>query len=319
MNNYWQPSAPCLHLRRRAELLQQIRQFFLERQILEVETPLLCQYTVTDIHTTSFKVPINPESTETYYLQTSPEYAMKRLLAAGMGDIFQISKAFRFRELGRYHNSEFTMLEWYRIGYDHYQLMDEISCLLHQVAGIDSIKRLSYQTLFQKYCSLDIFKCHQDELTQAVTPYLEIDSLRQLDRNDCLNVLLTHVIEPRLRNEGAVFIYDFPASQSALAKICPNNPEVARRFELYLEGIEIANGFHELTDATEQAHRFEQDSRKRCELQLPDIKIDHRLLAALEHGLPECAGVALGIDRLMMHLTKAEKIDEVVSFAWNRA
>lgn len=352
----WRPNAVQASLHRRAALLQQIRQFFHERQVLEVETPLLSQHTVTDIHTPSFAVAIkhqpshltdnssaissdnsfnhsptasssafstsfaSSDCAKHYYLQTSPEYAMKRLLAAGSGSIFQICKAFRLSEQGRYHNPEFTMLEWYRTQYDHYQLMDEVASLLQHVAGIHSIQRFSYQQLFQTYCGLDVFDSDLDELRQCISQLgLTMDSAGQLSFDDGLALLLTHVIEPALVEEGAVFIYDFPRSQAALAKICPTNPLIAHRFELYLAGIEIANGFHELTLMSEQHRRFVQDQVRRAQLKLPVPKIDHRLLAALAHGLPACAGVALGIDRLLMWLMKAEKIDDVLSFAWDRA
>jgi lysyl-tRNA synthetase class 2 len=329
----WQPSATIKTLKQRAELLQQIRQFFLVRHVLEVETPLLSQCTVTDTHIASFVVPIDIKTVDLpanssnvihpmthYYLQTSPEYAMKRLLAAGSCCIFQISKAFRVGEQGRFHNPEFSLLEWYRVGYDHHQMMDEIEQFLDAIAGINGVKRLSYQQLFQKYCAIDILNCQLFDLHQYLNQQaIKIDHLDQLCYDDCLNLILTHIIEPLLINEGAVFIYDFPRSQAALAKICSHNPLVASRFELYIAGIEIANGFYELTDHNEQEKRFNHDCEQRARFGLPVFDVDHRLLAALNHGLPDCAGVALGLDRLMMVLTDAKQMSEVISFSWDRA
>ncbi len=238
---------------------------------------------------------------------------MKRLLAAGSGPIFQISKAFRQEEVGSQHNPEFTLLEWYRPGWTHHDLMYEISALLMHVAYFKKATRITYRALFEKYCQLDPFTC-ADHVIKAKLTDINTDSL---DRDTCLQLVLAEQIEPKLGYNVPTLVYDFPTSQAALAKIRDDNPPVAERFELFIQGKEIANGFHELTDAKEQQQRFESDQQYRQHHQKTTPAIDQRLIAALESGLPNCAGVALGIDRLLMCLCHKKKIQEVLAFDWS--
>ncbi len=319
-NLAWQPTATLEMLHLRATLLAKIRDFFIERNVLEVETPLLSPATVTDVYLQSFATQYHPgglSSPETLYLQTSPEYAMKRLLAAGSGSIFQICKAFRNDgEKGRLHNPEFTMLEWYRIDFTHHDLMDEVDKLLALILGVPSAERLSYAEVFEKYLDLDPHRSSAQELKNKALA-LDLFSLENLeydDRDSWLHLFMTHVIEPQIGHGKATFIYDFPTSQAALARIRPGNPAVAERIEVYLEGIELANGFHELTDAQEQHQRFKHDLQKREKLGLPPVPIDYAFLEALQSGLPPCAGIALGVDRLVMLAAKAKTLAEAVSF-----
>lgn len=281
---------------------------------MEVDTPLLCRAASTDPYlesfTTRYQGPGEPEG-KNYFLPTSPEFAMKRLLAAGSGAIYQICKSFRNGESGRHHNPEFTMLEWYRPGYDHHMLMDEVEALVIQSLGQREIERLSYRELFLRHVSLDPFSISIDEaklcLKESGVAITGFDG----NLDDWLSLIITHLIEPQL---SATFVYDFPASQAMLAKVCGGAPPVAERFELYVDGMELANGFHELTDAAEQKSRFEQDVLQRVQLKLPEMPIDGALLGALQYGLPKCAGVALGIDRLLMLAAKASSIEEVIAF-----
>ncbi len=314
----WRPTASLPILRLRAQLLSRIRDFFANRDVLEVETPLLCQHGVTDPHIQSITAQLELGlKTQTYYLQTSPEYAMKRLLSAGSGSIFQISKAFRQGDVGNKHNPEFTLLEWYRTNFDHHQLMDEMDAFLQFVLKCNSAIRLTCEEVYKKF--VDINPHTDDEETlQKRARELTSFSGRLTHRNAWLELLFTHCIEPHLGETGPVFLYDFPLSQSALAKIRPGNPATASRFEVYFKGIELANGFHELQDAEEQRTRFEKDLAFREKNNLEHIPVDERFLSSLSF-LPNCAGVALGIDRLMMIATKIDWIREVISFDWENA
>ncbi len=312
----WQPTATLTVLQKRVEIIDRIRQFFKERDVLEVETPLLARSTVTDPYISSIPAIFQQNNLvrEKVFLQTSPEYAMKRLLAAGSGSIFQICKAFRQGDLGRMHNPEFTMLEWYRIGFDHHALMKEMDELLQCVLQTPAAEYLTYANAFEKYVRINPHRASLDELQQCVKQH-DIDfvnsSHEKIERNFYLNLLLTHCVEPKLSHERPTFIYDFPASQAALAKIrIENGAQVASRFEVYFKNIELANGFHELQDAKEQRARFENDLRERKE----SVPIDEEFLAALEAGLPDCAGVALGVDRLIMVALGLNALSEVLTF-----
>ncbi len=317
----WQPTASLANLQLRAQVLRTIREFFVKRNVLEVETPLLSHATVTDIHlhslATAYHQPGESNTFgECFYLQTSPEFAMKRLLAAGSGSIYQICKAFRDQEKGRQHNGEFTILEWYRPGFDHHQLMDEMDQLLQTVLSVSAAQRLSYAQAFQHYLAIEPHGANVNALQQCAQQH-GIDvvvGLAHDDRDAYLSLLMTHLIEPQLGQQAPTFIYDYPVSQAALAKIRQGEPSVAERFEVYVKGVELANGFHELTDSAEQRHRFEADLQQRREKDLPKVVMDERLLAALKHGLPACAGVALGIDRLVMLAAQSHALDNVMSF-----
>ncbi len=319
----WRPTAPLANLRARAALYAEIRRFFTERDVFEVETPVLGLATVTDVHlhsfVTRFTGPGSPEGM-TLHLQTSPEFAMKRLLAAGSGAIFQISKVFRDEECGRFHNPEFTMLEWYRPGFDHHQLMDEIEALLGRVAGIGVVERLSYREAFQRYAGIDC-GAKRELLRECAISHgvIEASPDPSHDSNYWLDMLLSHVVGPQLGHGQATFIYDFPATQAALAKIGGRHTAVAERFEVFVSGMELANGYHELTDPDEQRRRFDADNQKRIAAGLAPVAVDERLIASLHAGIPSCAGVAMGLDRLMMWLTQAETINEVLAFPIDRA
>lgn len=299
-----------VHLR--AALYEKIRAFFAKKNIVEVETPLLCQHTVTDFHIDSFSV-------FDRFLQTSPEYAMKRLLASGSGSIYQICKAFRQGESGHQHNPEFTILEWYRVGFDHHALMQEVDELLQFILHTLPSEKISYQDLFLKNLNVDPFKTNLDTLKKIILENKIAINVDNMDFDGALQILLTHVIEPNLGLGKPLFLYDFPVSQCALAKIRDELFPVAERFELYLNGMEIANGFHELTDAKEQEKRFQQDQIKRRHHQKFVPAIDYRFIAALQAGLPECAGVAMGLDRLLMYWVKSQCMQDVICFPWEVA
>lgn len=297
-----------------------IRQFFSEREVLEVETPLLGRYSVTDPHMAVIEAVSPGLDRAEYFLQTSPEYAMKRLLAAGSGPIYQICKAFRQGEQGSRHNPEFSMLEWYRPGFDHWQLMDEVAELLALVLQVDSCQRLSYRQVFESALGVDPHATNCEQLEELARTHLDI----QMDsdsRDDWLNLLLAELIEPTLGQDAPVFIYDYPATQAALARVEVDEAgvPVARRFELYCQGVELANGYFELLDAGEQRKRFQQDQDQRSRMKRPARAVDLNLMAAMEQGLPSCAGVALGLDRLLMLLAGAKHIDEVLAFPIDRA
>lgn len=318
MTTPWHPSASLNILKQRADLINKIRHFFAERDVLEVETPLLSPASNTDLHINSMQTHFTPAGEQatdhSLYLQTSPEFAMKRLLAAYAKPIYQISKAFRNGEVGRFHNPEFTMLEWYRPGFDHHQLMKEVDQLLQIILNTPPAEKCSYQTVFEKHLGINPHKATVSSLKQlAKKHHITINHMDD-NKDNWLNLLLTHCIEPHIGQKKPSFIYDYPASQAALAKIRNDSPPVAERFEVYINGIELANGFHELTDAKEQLQRFQQDLTARKKLGYPPINYDKHLLKALEHGLPDCAGVALGLDRLIMLAIGAKHISEVIAF-----
>jgi lysyl-tRNA synthetase class 2 len=316
----WQPSASIPLLQQRAKLLQTVRDFFQQRQVMEVDVPLLSAYSVTDPHLDAITT-VNPVYAESEcFLQTSPEYAMKRLLAAGSGPIYYLGKAFRKGEQGSRHNPEFTMLEWYRPGLDHQRLMAEVAELVKAVLGKDDCQFLSYREAFQNVLGIDPHNCAIETLQQLAHQHIDLQ-MHSDNRDDWLNLLLAEVIEPGLGVGAPTFLYDYPSTQAALAKVSndESGQRVARRFELYVDGIELANGYHELTDAQEQAERFTKDQCMRTQLNKEQRDGDPRLLAAMQHGLPECAGVALGFDRLLMLAAGQSRIEHVISFAIDRA
>jgi lysyl-tRNA synthetase class 2 len=319
----WQPTTTHEARVARAELLRTIREFFYARNVLEVDTPLLSNGTVTDEHLDAFDTQFNFASSgkpTTLYLQTSPEYAMKRLLCADSGSIYQVCKAFRHEGEGRWHNPEFTMLEWYRLGFDHFALMDEVDALLQETLNTASADKMTYQQAFQTFLNIDPLSADNDVLLKVMEEQkIDIHAPQNLSYDSKLQLLFSYVIEPKIGNEKPCFIYDFPASQAALAKLSPVDERVAERFEVYYKGAELANGFHELSAAKEQRERFETDNEKRKETGLPAKPIDENFLSALDAGLPPCAGVALGLDRLLMLKTNAKHIQEVINFTVSRA
>jgi lysyl-tRNA synthetase class 2 len=323
----WQPTANLDMLKTRARLLTKLRAFFADKDIFEVQTPILSQAGNTDPSIETFVTQQHENSKHTIqpsFLNTSPEFAMKRLLAAGCGSIYQITSAFRQDEQGKRHNPEFTLLEWYRLDFDHHALMGEVNSLIRFVAEdffkLERSQFFSYQDAMKKFADVDPFNATNDEL-KAVTAKagIEVVGMDDAPRDSWLDLLMSQVVEKNLPLNCPVFIYDYPASQAALAKIRNETPAVAERFELYINGMELANGFHELSNAEEQAERFKNEQLKRKELNLPGIPADSHLIEALKHGLPECAGVAIGLDRLLMVLSGAEHINEVLTFPFDRA
>ncbi|MFC5076347.1 elongation factor P--(R)-beta-lysine ligase [Vibrio thalassae] len=321
--NEWQPTASVALLKKRAQIIHSIRDFFLSRNVMEVDTPAMSHATVTDIHLHTFQThfvgPGYADGRKLYFM-TSPEFHMKRLLAAGSGSIYQINKAFRNEESGRYHNPEFTILEWYREGFDHHQLMDEMDELLMMVLACNRAERLTYQQAFMTHLGVCPLEASMSELRQ-VAGGLGLSDIAdtEQDRDTLLQLLFSMGVETKIGQETPAFVYDFPSSQAALAKVNPKDERVADRFEVYFKGIELANGFHELDNPNEQLARFEEDNRKRQQMGLPQQPIDYHLIEALKSGLPACAGVALGIDRLIMLALGAAHIDEVVAFPFPRA
>ena len=317
----WQPTADIETLKKRAQYLADVRLFFAERDTWEVETPILSSAAPTAPYLDSFTTdysPIGSDSKQTQYLQTSPEFAMKRLLAAGSGSIYQIARVFRNGEQGRLHSPEFTMLEWYRIDFTLNQLMNEVEALLNKVFNYNEFERLSYQKAFKNCLALDVFNCSDDEVKQCGQNHIpSLANDFDTDRDSWLELLMSYIIEPELaKQHQAFFIYDYPASQAQLAKIKHDQQgnAVADRFELYIEGVEIANAYNELLDANELRQRFEQDNQHRKQLNKAVIPIDENLLVAMQAGLPECSGVSVGFDRLMMLVLDKKSINAVQSF-----
>ncbi|QII36262.1 elongation factor P--(R)-beta-lysine ligase [Rouxiella badensis] len=319
----WQPSASIANLLKRAAIVAEIRRFFSDRGVLEVETPTMSQATITDIHLFPFETRfVGPGAAGgmTLYMMTSPEYHMKRLLAAGSGPIYQMGRSFRNEEAGRYHNPEFTMLEWYRPRYDMYRLMNEVDDLLQQILDCDSAETVSYQQVFIRHLDVDPLSADKAQLREAAAK-LDLSNIadEEEDRDTLLQLLFAMGVEPHIGREKPTFVYHFPATQASLAEISTEDHRVAERFEVYYKGVELANGFRELTDGNEQRQRFEQDNRKRAARGLPQHPIDNNLLDALKHGMPECSGVALGVDRLIMIALGADSIADVLAFPVTRA
>ncbi len=315
-NNNWQPRATLSTLQQRSRLLAHIRHYFAEQQVLEVETPILAPAGNTDPMIENIQARFSPlvAAGDGLYLQTSPEYAMKRLLAAGSGPIYQICKVFRAGERGRRHNPEFSMLEWYRPGYNLQQLMDEVEELVSRVAQIEGEAwRCTYRQLFQRFLAVDPVDDEIFVLQSCAQRHgIVLDGVAE-DRDFWLDLLLSHIIEPQLCELGRmVFVYEFPSSQAALARL--DSHGMAERFELYLDGLELANGYHELADAGEQRRRFERDNERRYAAGKAKIPIDEALLMALQSGLPDCSGVALGLDRLLMCCSGIHDIAQVLAF-----
>ena len=316
----WRPTATRAMLELRGALLARARNFFAARGVLEVDTPLVVNAPVTDVHIHSARVTL-AASERHFFLHTSPEYAMKRLLAAGVGDIYQICHVVRALERGRLHNAEFTLIEWYRCGHTLDALMSEVEALVRELLGATGApctsERMSYREAFRQTLALDPFTAPLAQLAEHARESGFTGAAA--DRDELLELLMGTVVGPRLGRTGLTFVHGYPASQAALARIDPADPRAAQRFELYARGIELANGFHELTSASEQRSRFERDIEERRRLGLPAASLDERLLSALEAGLPDCCGVALGFDRTLMLAAEAQRIDAVLPFPIERA
>ena len=329
----WRPSASVQLLRQRAALLGRVREFFAARAVTEVDTPLVVSAPVSDVHIHSAVVRLGLDAAvpdtaaPSLFLHTSPEYAMKRLLAAGSGDIYQICHVVRGDERGRLHNPEFTLIEWYRVGFSLGALMEEVEALVRALLGAAApaaSERISYRDAFRRELGLDPLSASDAALAQAAQPLAlsgfgpHAGAAGALSRDEWLELLMGAVVGPRLGRGALSFVHDYPASQAALARLDPADARVAQRFELYCGGIELANGFHELACAAEQRARFEADNMRRRGLGLPVFPVDERLLAALRE-LPDCVGVALGFDRTLMLAVGAAHIEEVLPFPTGRA
>jgi lysyl-tRNA synthetase class 2 len=317
----WRPTATLAALRQRADLTARVREFFAARRVLEVETPVLSRGAVTDPQIESLVTQVTGMQ-DPFYLGTSPEFPMKRLLAAGSGDIYQLCRVFRDAERGRWHNPEFTLLEWYRLGFDDAALMTEVETLVGVLLAPKRqwvpAERLTYTEALGRYAGVDAHTAGDPELERAAADH-GIVCKAELDRDAKLDLLMGLVVGPQLGRERPCFICDYPASQASLARLKPGLPRVAARFELYLDGIELANGFHELANPGEQRHRFDRDlatRRSRGQAQPP---VDERLLAALEAGMPDCAGVALGFDRLVAIALEATRLSQATAFSIDNA
>lgn len=317
----WRPTCGLAQLQQRAQLLADIRAFFARRQVMEVETPLLCQTTGTDpqldFFATDYRFLPQPQA---LFLQTSPEFAMKRLLAAGSGCIYQICKAFRNGESGRFHNPEFTLLEWYRLDFALPQLMTEvgelISTLLEPRLPLKKVAQVSYSALFEKITGLN-------PLNFSVAAYQHYARENELsdacdvcgdDHALWLDLIFSYKIQPQLGLDEVCLVHGYPAFLPSLARVNQHNPLIVDRFEVFVAGMELGNGFFELADAAEQERRFDSEILQRQAKNLPSVKKDKYLLAALKSGLPDCSGVALGLDRLLMLLAQSDSINEVLTF-----
>lgn len=313
----WRPAASRLAIEARAGLLADIRAFFRARGVLEVETALLSRAGNSDPNITSIRTDTSPPQ----YLRTSPEYPMKRLLAAGCKDIYEMGRVFRAAERGSWHNPEFTLLEWYRLGRDYRELAEEVIALV-QHCGQGKfegwhVERISYRDLFLRSTGLDPFVA--DESEWALLARERNISAGPMDQQQWQDLIITHVLQPSLDKESMTVIFDFPPEQAALACIRQDEPAVAERFEVYLGQTELANGYHELGDAAEQLRRFERENRLTGLRGEEETALDYRLIEALQHGLPECSGVALGVDRLLMRILDLDSIEAVLAFPDDRA
>jgi lysyl-tRNA synthetase class 2 len=316
----WRPTASNAALRLRAQALRTAREFFLARKVLEVETPAMVNAPVTDVNLGSVRVQV-PGRDAPLFLHTSPEYAMKRLLAAGSGDIFQICRVYRGAERGRQHNPEFTMLEWYRLGFSLEDLMREVAELTRNLLGQPlPMEFLTYREAVQRHAGFDPLDADVGELQHAAQDLgLCADHAGAAGRDELLDLIVGARVGPALGATTLTFLHRYPASQAALARLDADDARVALRFELYHRGMELANGYHELTSGAEQRLRFAVDQQARAARGLPTFALDANLLAALDAGLPDCAGVALGFDRVLMLAAGATSIDDVLAFPVERA
>lgn len=320
----WQPAASLDALRLRARLNAAIRNFFAERDVLEVETPVLSQAGNTDPNIASFQLEFSGRTDgapRTRWLRTSPEFAMKRLLCAGVGDCYELGRVLRNGEAGGRHNPEFTMLEWYRVGWNHVRLIDETIALvrlgLSLVGRQVTARKVTYRGLYRDLLGIDPMLASDGELRAGLGD-VGLDPAG-LTRDDWLDLLMTHRIQHQLDADVLLAVVDYPASQCALARVRDGFPPVAERFELYLGPLELANGYHELGDAGEQQRRFQRDLQVRQTRNESSPPVDQHLLDALENGLPHCAGVALGVDRLLMAMVGTDRIADVMAFDFSRA
>ncbi|MGR9086012.1 MAG: EF-P lysine aminoacylase EpmA [Gammaproteobacteria bacterium] len=326
MTAEWHPACSLEHMRFRAHLLRTIRDYFFEHAVLEVETPLLGSAIGTDPQLAFFSTEfLWPPKRHTLFLQTSPEFAMKRLLASNSGSIYQICKAFRNSEVGRYHNPEFTLLEWYRVGFDLPRVMEDCENLILRLfeghRDLGGTVKISYQEAFRQYTGLNALEfSHADYCAYAKENHIpEAAKICGREHSTWLDFLFSSRVQPHLGENALCMVYGYPACHSSLARTNADDPRIADRVELFIDGIELGNGFYELTDPAEQSRRFAEELTIRKQRRLPIVPIDTRLIAALESGLPECSGMAIGLDRLQMVLCRLNSIDDVLGFPVHRA
>ncbi|QFQ32727.1 elongation factor P--(R)-beta-lysine ligase [Buchnera aphidicola (Aphis fabae)] len=323
MHESWKPSASIKNLIKRSKIINNIRLFFLENKILEVETPSLSKSTITDINLTPFETnyfsPGNNLNKLKLWLITSPEYHMKRLLSASSGPIYQICRSFRNKEYGQRHNPEFTILEWYQISCSMNKFIDKIDLFFQKILKFEKSEKISYQEVFVKYLNIDPFSTNITELYKISKKFnLAHLTCSEKNLNTVMEILFTLLIEPFLGEKRPIFVYHFPAEQASLASLNKKNNHIAERFEIFFKGIELGNGFYELTDYLENKKRLINENKKRYEMNLPIREIDSNFLNAINYGLPSCSGVAIGLDRLIMIALNKKSIDEVISFAFDR-
>ncbi|AYN24519.1 elongation factor P--(R)-beta-lysine ligase [Buchnera aphidicola] len=323
MQKKWQPSSSIKILKKRSKIIANIRSFFLKKNVMEVETPILSRSSVTDINLTPFETNYFSFNSNLkkikLWLITSPEYHMKRLLAAGSGSIYQICRSFRNQEFGQYHNPEFTILEWYQLSFSMERMIEEIDCFFQEILNFDKSDKISYQETFIKYLQIDPLSTNLSELLQCYKKFkLEHLIHFENDLSKLIEMLFTLQIQPFLGKEKPLFVYHFPLEQASLAAMNVKDNRISERFEIFFKGIELGNGFYELTDYFEQKNRFLKDNEKRQDMNLPKQKIDSYFLNAMNYGLPICSGVAIGLDRLIMIALNQKSIDQVMSFSFDR-
>ncbi|PHS72583.1 MAG: elongation factor P--(R)-beta-lysine ligase [Cycloclasticus sp.] len=320
----WPPTCSAALLHQRAELYQAIRTFFLEKNVLEVDTPILSSATSCDANLDSFSTLFGRDglAQQRYYLQTSPEFSMKRLLASGSGSIFQIAKSFRQGESGRFHNPEFSLLEWYRVGFSMTELIEEVVELLMLSFNENlAFRTVPYAQLFVQMIGINPHKATLDELLEFAEKQANPEAVHICGDSlaNGLDYVFSQYIQPKLKKGLIYIVTDYPVCLAMLAKLSGDAPQTAKRFEVYFNNVELANGYEELTDAAIQEQRFHEDLAERRQLGVQQVPMDNNLIAALEAGMPNCSGVALGLDRLLMLITGASSIDEVLTFPINRA
>ncbi|OQM34173.1 elongation factor P--(R)-beta-lysine ligase [bacterium endosymbiont of Pedicinus badii] len=320
-NKSWNSSVDLKTLKKRSFIIQKIRKFFFERKVLEVETPILAENCSMDRNIIHFRTNLLNlyGKKKTMYLMSSPEFHMKRIIAQIKVSIFQICKSFRNQEIGKIHNPEFTMLEWYRVGYTIFDLMKEIKDLLKIFFSFFKEKKISYRSVFLKYFQIDPFLVKKKKLVRIIKKYNLFHKIHELNKNSLLEIIFSFLIVPKISKDCFTFIYHFPSYIFSLAKNNEKNKNISERFELYFRGIELANGFFELQDYKEQYYRFLQENQNRKKEKLKIIKIDKKFLRSLKFGIPSCSGVALGLDRLIMIILKKKNIKKVISFCIDKA
>jgi len=327
--NNWPAKADLDILRLRAKTYEEIREFFRQRMVLEVDTPILSVASTPDPNIDSFETTYlavtGKSSAGSRYLSTSPEFPMKRLLASGSGSIYQLCHVFRQAEQGSQHNPEFTLLEWYRVDMDYRELMQEVgelvaSLMQQTMPQTFDIEILSYQDVFLQYLGVDPLTAPVTELQRLSEEAGLVNTKTDIDDKDLyLDFLMSQKVQPHLGDEKLSFVHEYPASQCAYAKLSNKNAQVAERFELFYQGVELANGYQELTDAKEQRLRFDQQNQKRVQQGKPLVHWDRHLVHALEQGMPACSGVALGVDRLIQLMSNVKNIEDILAFPFNRA